>query len=57
MYVSIDVLMVRNQPSKGDADECPETSYFYILSTSALYTRLEIPDCLEHIKETVSNRI
>ena len=57
MYVSIDVLMVRNQPSKGDADESPETSYFYILSTSALNTRLEIPDFLEHIKATVSNRI
>ena len=57
MYVSIDVLLVRSQPSKGNADECPETSYFYILSTSALYNRLEIPDFLEHIKATVSNRI
>ena len=28
-----------------------------ILSTSALYTMLEIPDFLEHIKATVSNRI
>ena len=44
MYVSIDVQMVRNQPSKGDADESPEISYLYILSTSALYTISEIPD-------------
>ena len=57
MYVSIDLLMVRNQPSKGDTDQSPELDYFYITSTSSLYTMLEIPDFLDHIKATVANRI
>ena len=57
MYVTINIQMVRNLPSKGEADETPETSQFYILSTSALYTSLEIPNFLEHIKSTVSSRI
>ena len=49
MYVNIDLLMVRNQHSKGDADQSPELDYFYITSTSSLYTMLEIPDFLDHI--------
>ena len=57
MYVSIDLLMVRNHPSKGDVDQSPETDHFYITSTSSLYTMLEIPDFLDDIKTTVANRI
>ena len=57
MYVTVDILMVRNQPSKGDADQSPEVDHFYITSTSSLYTMLEIPDFLEHIKTTVASRI
>ena len=57
MYVNIDLLVVRNQTSKGDADQSPELDYFYITSTSSLYTMLEIPDFLDHIKATVANRI
>ena len=57
MYVSITVLMVRNLPSKGENDENPETSEFYILSTSGLYTVDEIPKFLEHVKTTVNSRI
>ena len=44
MYVTINVQMVRDLPSKGEADQTPETSQFFILSTSALFTRLEIPN-------------
>ena len=57
MYVSITVLMVRNLPSKGENDENPETSEFYIHSTSDLYTVDEIPDFLEHVKTTVNSII
>ena len=48
--------MVRNLPSKGENDENLETSEFYILSTSGLYTIDEIPDFLEHVKMTVDSR-
>ena len=57
MYVSIDLLMVWNHPSKGDADQSPEIDHFYITSTSSLYTMVEIPDFLDDIKTTVANRI
>ena len=57
MYVAITVLMVRNPPSKGEDDENPETSEFFILLTSALYTEDEIPEFLDHIKPTVNSRI
>ena len=57
MYVSITVLMVRNLPSKGEDDENPETSEFYILSTSALYTHNEIPEFLDHVRSAVNSRL
>ena len=57
MYVSITVLMVRNLPSKGENYENPETSEFYMLSTSGLYTVDEIPNFLDHVKMTVNSRI
>ena len=57
MYVSITVLMVRNHPSKGENDENPATSEFYILSISGLCKVDEIPDFLEHVKMTVNSRI
>ena len=46
--------MARNLPSKGENDENPETSEFYILSASGLYTVNEIPDFLEHVKTTIN---
>ena len=49
MYVSITLLMVRNILSKGENDENPETSEFYILSTSGLYTVNEIPIFLDYV--------
>ena len=57
MYVSITFLMVRHLPSKGENHENHETSEFYILSTSGLYTVNEMPDFLDHIKATVNSRI
>ena len=47
-------LMVRNLPSKGEDDENPKISEFFILSTSALYTE-EIPEFLDHVKSTVNS--
>ena len=50
-------LMIRNLPCKGEDDENPEISDFFILSTSALYTEEEIPEFLDHVKSTVNSRI
>ena len=55
--MTIKVLMVRNAPSKGEHNDRPETSHFFIQSTSALYTQFELHEFFDHIRNTVAHRI
>ena len=48
---------VRNTPSKGEHDDSPETSHFFIQTTSGLYTQFELHEFIEHIRNTVAHRI
>ena len=41
----------------GDVYEPPETAEFHITTSSCLYTKFEISDLLEHIRETVVSRL